>query len=97
MYQDVLRESWVYQEIGQEFLEQGLEKGLVQGLEKGLESERQILMSIVQMHFAELASLARQQGNAIKDTEVLQNVIIKLLAVQTVNEAQRILLDANKQ
>ncbi len=41
MYQDLLRESWVYEEIGQEYLEkglkQGLEKGLVQGLEKGLE------------------------------------------------------------
>jgi len=37
MYQDVLRESWVYQEIGQEYLEKGLEKGLEQGLKQGLE------------------------------------------------------------
>ena len=41
MYQDLLRDSWVYQEIGQEYLEkgleQGLEKGLEQGPEKGLE------------------------------------------------------------
>jgi flagellar biosynthesis/type III secretory pathway protein FliH len=36
MFQDILKESWVYQEIGQEFLEQGFEKGLEQGLEKGL-------------------------------------------------------------
>src|SRR6266851_3831139 len=36
MFQDILRESWVYQEIGQEFLEQGFEKGLEQGLTKGL-------------------------------------------------------------
>ena len=37
MFQDILRESWVYQEIGQEFLEQGFEQGLEQGLAKGLE------------------------------------------------------------
>ncbi len=36
MYQDVLRESWVYQEIGQEYLEKGLKQGLEKGLEKGL-------------------------------------------------------------
>jgi predicted transposase YdaD len=37
MFQDILKESWVYQEIGQEFLEQGFEKGLEKGLEQGLE------------------------------------------------------------
>ena len=37
MFQDILKESWVYQEIGQEFLEQGYEKGLEKGLKKGLE------------------------------------------------------------
>jgi len=37
MFQDILKESWVYQEIGQEFLEQGYEKGLEKGLEQGLE------------------------------------------------------------
>jgi flagellar biosynthesis/type III secretory pathway protein FliH len=35
MFQDILKDSWVYQEIGQEFLEQGYEKGLEIGLEKG--------------------------------------------------------------
>src|SRR2546423_2538287 len=37
MFQDILKESWVYQEIGQEFLEQGYEKGIEKGLEQGLE------------------------------------------------------------
>src|SRR3989442_4140465 len=50
MFQDILRESWVYQEIGQEFLAEGLEKGLERGLKKGLEKgklegQRQALMS----------------------------------------------------
>src|SRR5947208_3513722 len=40
MYQDILRESWVYQEIGQQFHEQGLEEGLEQGLAKGREEGR---------------------------------------------------------
>src|SRR5205814_1627835 len=41
MFQDILRESWVYQEIGQEFREKGLEKGLAKGLEQGLEKGRE--------------------------------------------------------
>jgi predicted transposase YdaD len=38
MFQDILKDSWVYQEIGQEFLDQGYKKGLEIGLEKGLET-----------------------------------------------------------
>jgi hypothetical protein len=44
MFQDILKESRVYQEIGQEFLEQGFEKGFEQGLELAREQERQALL-----------------------------------------------------
>ena len=97
MFQDVLRESWVYQEIGQEFLEEGLEKGLAKGREEGrLEGQREALMSFVQMRFAEVTDVAKQQIDGIKDLEVLQAVTRKLFAAQTVEEAKRILLELGK-
>ena len=36
MFQEIIRDSWVYQELEQEFRELGLEEGLEQGLKQGL-------------------------------------------------------------
>ena len=97
MFQDILRESWVYQEIGQEFLAEGLEKGLERGLKKGkLEGQRQTLMSYVQMRFAELSELTKQQLEDVKDSEALEAVTLKLFAAQTVEEARKILFEVGK-
>ena len=109
MFQDILRETWVYQEIGQEFFEEGLEKGLEQGLEKGFEKgreeerkrriqeHRQMLMSLVQLHFPEITEQARQQAERINDPELLQTLSLKLLATQKLDEAKQILFEADKQ
>jgi predicted transposase YdaD len=92
MYQDILKDSWVYQEIGQEFLEKGREEER----QRRLEGQREMLMSFVQAHFPEITALAKQQADSIADPEVLQSVIIKLLAAQRLDEARQILLDINK-
>ena len=94
MFQDILRESWVYQEVGHEFFEQGVEKGLEQGAVKG---QRHTLMSYLQTRFPEITVLANQQINSINDLNALDVVSIKLFAAQTVEEAKQILLDVNKQ
>ena len=101
MFQDILRESWVYQEIGREFFAEGkaegIEKGMQEGLEKGrLEAQRDILLNIVQMHFSELLALAKQKSESIKDEEVLSSVILKLTGIHTVAEAKQILLSIDK-
>jgi len=84
MFQNVLQESWVYQEI----------------LEKGREEERQrqlqTLMSFLQTRFPEVMTLAEQQTKSIKEPEVLQTVITKMFTAQTVEDAKQILLDLNK-
>jgi predicted transposase YdaD len=106
MFQDILKESWVYQEIGQEFLEQGyekgLEKGLEQGLEKGLEKGREegrqkrvellhlMLMSFVETQFPEITKLAKQHIDAIDDPEALQAIFLKLLAARKLEQAKSI-------
>ncbi len=108
MFQDILSESWVYQEIGQKYLEQGreqgLERGLEQGVEKGREEERQqelqrqrqTIIGFVQRRFPEITALAEQQTAKITDPETLQTVILKLLDAQTVEEARQVLLNIDK-
>src|SRR5438876_4934761 len=47
MYQDILRESWVYQEIGQEFHEEGR-----------IQEQHEMLKSFLQLRFPETLALA---------------------------------------
>src|SRR5260370_33534620 len=83
-------------------LEKGLEKGLEEGLEKGREEERQqrvqeqreTLLSFVQMRFPELVPVARQQVASIKDPETLHNLLIRLFAVQAVEDARQAIIGA---
>ena len=112
MLQDILRDTWAYQEIMQEGREEGLQKGLEEGREKGLEEgrekgreeerqqrlkdQRQMLMTIVEVHFSNIAQLAQERADAIKDPEVLQGLILKVVAAQNEEEAKQILLAASR-
>jgi predicted transposase YdaD len=88
MFQDMLRESWVYQEIGQEFLEEERQRRR-QGIHDAI-------MALVQTHFPELVALVRQQINSITDPDVLQRMLIKLIATQQADEVKEILLAGDR-
>ena len=89
MFQDILRDSPIYQEI----VEQGLEKGREEGR---IQEQQEMLMRLVQLRFPELLALAKQQANGITNPEVLPPVNFKLLDVQTVEEARQLLLNINR-
>ena len=88
MFQDILRESWVYQEL----VEQGVEKERQQELQR----QRQTIVGFVQRRFPEISALAEQQTAKITDPEMLQTVILKLLDAQMLEEARQILLNLDK-
>lgn len=92
MHQDILRDSWVYQEIGQEFLEQGREEER----KRSIQNQRQVILSFVQAHFPEIAEQAKQQVENIIDPELLQALTTKLVAAQELDEAKKILFEADK-
>jgi predicted transposase YdaD len=78
MYNDILEDSWTFQEFKHQFLEkglaEGLEKGLERGLEKGrqegkLEAQRQILLDIVLDQFPELVNLAKKQVDTVENPD----------------------------
>lgn len=85
MYQDMLRKSWVYEEIGQEFLEKGREKGREQAL-------HETLITYVQARFPRLVVLAKQQTNSITDPTTLNHIMSTLFTLQTPEEVERYLL-----
>ena|SRR3989442_4818213 len=93
MFQNVLRESWVYQEIGQEFLERGREEER----QKSVQSLRHTLVSFLLARFPELVVLANQQTKSINDPEIIQTLLDRMFTAQTTEEAKQILLDINKQ
>ncbi len=88
MFQDILRESPIYQEI--------VEQGRDEERQQELQRQRQTLTSFVQRHFSEITALALQQADGITDPEVLQTAILRLLDAQTVEEARQILLGVNQ-
>ena len=96
MHQDILRDSWVYQEIGQEFLEQGFEKGREEERKQRLQDLRQMILSLVQVRFPEITEQASQQAENITDPELLKALNLKLLAAQELDEAKKILFEADK-
>ncbi len=89
MFQDLLSESWVYQELVKQGVEKGREEGRIQG-------QREMLLKLIQLRFPELEALAKQQTDGITDPEILPPVNFKLLAAQTVAEARQILLNLDK-
>ena len=60
------------------------------------QEQRDTLTSMVQKKFLELLALAKQQTDGIKDTKVLQAVMLELAVTQSSEDAKRVLHEANK-
>jgi flagellar biosynthesis/type III secretory pathway protein FliH len=94
MLEDILRDTPVYQEVLAEGMEKGLEKGRELGFREGeILAQRQTLLDIVQERFPGIASLAKQQVDAIEDTDVLRRLTVKISIVKTSMEAEKYLLN----
>lgn len=91
---DRLKDSWIYQEI----LEQGREeerKAREEERRQELERWRQTLLGVVHARFAgqKMERLAQGQAAVINSPKVLQDLILKLIAARTPEEAQDYLLN----
>jgi len=93
MLEDILEESWTYKEI----IKKGLQKGREEERQQWVQEQHQTLLSFVQLRFPALLTLAKQQTATINDPEVLHNLIVKLFAVQTADEARQALMEAKTQ
>jgi len=82
---DMIKDSWVYREWTQEATEQGVRQGIEQGMQ-------QALVSMVQIRFASLASLAKERSALLKTPEELQALFAQIVLAQDEKEVLRLLL-----
>ena len=88
MFQDILRESPIYQEI--------VEQGREEERQRRIQEHRIFLIRLIQLHFPELEALAKQKVDGIEDPDVLSAINFKLLAAQRVEEARLVLLSVDR-
>lgn len=80
MLDDIIRETRAYREMTRE--------GKLEGL-------REALFTVIQARFPshQMIHLAQGQAAIIEDPEILQNIILEVSRAQTLEEAQRSLID----
>jgi flagellar biosynthesis/type III secretory pathway protein FliH len=96
MMEDILEDSWAYQEMVQKGMNKGLEQGLQQGLQQGLMKEMQALSAalirFVETHFPDQLTLAKQQVELMTNSLQVQEMLDKLFVARTSSEVREILL-----
>ena len=96
MFNDILRETWVSQELLQEGEQKGLKKGLEQGIQQELRRQRETILDIVLERFPKIVHLVKKQIEAIEDPTILQHLIVKMSTFQTAEQVQQYLSDVGK-
>ena len=79
MYDDILRQSQVFQDI----LQEGIEQGREQVRQEWPQRLRETLLKIVQKRFPQLVETVKQQAEQIGDLDVLYKAIVTAGTKQT--------------
>jgi len=90
--QEIIEESWVYQETLQKGREEGLEKGREEGRQQGLQTAQQGAIGIVAARFPELEQFAREIIKTVSDLNQLQMLIVELSVASSQEQAKELLL-----
>ena len=85
MFQDILRDTPIYQYIMQEGKEEGLQEGAIAQAKK-------FLLRIVQKKFPELTTFATKQIVDITDVELLEDLTEDISSAQTTEDAKSLLI-----
>ena len=110
MFENILEESWAYQDIKKEITEKGIKQGLEQGRKQGLgqgleqlrkqglgqalESYRQTIVQIVEARFPAITNWVQQQLLALTDLATLQKVSVLVSLAKDSDEARLAVLNA---
>ena len=96
MLDEIIRESPAYKRLIKKAYEESVQEGLERIFEEVRKEELQqlwlLLVKIVKARFPRLERLARKQGIVIEEAEVLTDLIVKVSAAQTMEEARQHLL-----
>jgi len=78
---DVLRETWIYQEIKQQVQEEEQQHYL--------EEQRQTLLKIAQTRFPRIESLAKKVAENVTEPSLLRDLIVKISTARIEKEARQ--------
>ena len=97
MLDEILEESWTYQEIFQKGYLKGLELSRHLEGQHWVEQERETIINLVQMRFPEIASLTQSHIESLNDRNVLHTLLNKLFEVtnKASEEAKQAIIDAS--
>ncbi|MGH2494017.1 MAG: hypothetical protein ACRDIV_04875 [Ktedonobacteraceae bacterium] len=87
MLDEILEESWTYQEI--------INKGREKERQYWLREQHETLLNFVHSRFPDVIDFAEPYVESIKDTNVLHTLLNKLFTVQTPEEAKQAIIDAS--
>ncbi len=100
VFNDILRDTPIYQEVLEEGMEMGIEKGIEKGHQEALQQElrrqREALLDIVLERFPKIARLTSKLIETIEDPAILLRLIVKMSTVQTAEEAKQLLFDVTE-
>jgi predicted transposase YdaD len=85
MLEDIIEQSWTYQEI--------ISKGREKERQEWLQRQRRGLISVVQARFPGLLADATERANRAEDPYVLQDIVLKVALAQNGEEAKNLLLE----
>jgi predicted transposase YdaD len=92
MMHDILKDTWVFQEIIKEGLEEGKKEGLQEGLQEGLkEGLGEGLLQIIEIRFPPLLAQAKQVVELQTSVEQLRVLSSKLYRANTIEETRAVL------
>lgn len=97
MLEDILKDSWAFQEIMQKGHDQGLKEGREEALRQEIQRHQQLLVAIVESRFPSLAQIAAEQSQALDNPERLQALILHVGLAQNEEKARKYLFEIGRQ
>lgn len=97
MLDEILEESWTYQEIFQKGYLKGLELARQNKDQFWIEQERETIIKLIQMRFPEIASFAESHIESLDDRIALHALLNKLFEIifKASDEAKQAIIDAS--
>ena len=85
---DILKDTWIYQEIKQQVQEEEQQQRLVE--------QRQTLLTIVQARFPRIESLAKKVIENITEPAILRELIVRISIARAEKEARQSFTEVTK-
>ncbi len=95
MIEDILAESWAFQELQEKALIKGREEGMQEAMKQEAQRHRRILLALIQARFPALAQLAEERGKAINDPEQFQSLLLNVSLASNEQEVKEHLSKVN--